>query len=182
MPKASWGSGDEALTASDIDGAERQEVQKRYSGELPRSGTYRFIIKSLKKGESNSGNPKLVVFATLDGSWRKNHAQYDGCPIWDHLPIMPQTKERVANFLDAIGATGKDLMSGTVVDENGYVTKLGSVGDPAGIMVYINVKYQPAEGQYQASLKTDYSAYSAVDDPDETAGGPAAEGDVEPPF
>jgi hypothetical protein len=182
MPKATWGSGDEALSAADIDGAERQETRKRYSGELPRSGTYRFVIQSIKKAESSKGNPKATITATLDGSWRKNHAEFDGCPIWDHLPIMKSTAERVANFLDAIGATSTDLMKNAIIDENGYITKLGSVGDPAGLMVFINVKYVPARDGYQPKLETDYNAYSAVDDPEETGeGGTGATGE-DPPF
>lgn len=181
MPKATWGSGDQALSAADIDGADRQEVRKRYSGELPRSGTYRFAIQSIKKDKSSAGNDKLMITLQLDGSWKPNHKQYDGCPVWDHLPIMPQTKERVANFLDAIGATGKDLMNGTVIDERGYVTKLGSVGDPSGILVYCNVKYVPA-GDYSAKLETDFNPYSRVDDDEADSAAGSDDDGVEPPF
>src|ERR1700750_1290841 len=105
MPKAKWG-GD--LTADDIDGAERGETRKNYSGPLPPAGMYRFIIQSMKKGESNAGNDKVVIFSTLDGSWKPNHAKFDGAPLWDHLPIMKSTLGRVGNFLDSIGAEGKD--------------------------------------------------------------------------
>jgi hypothetical protein len=182
MPKATWGAGDNALTADDIDGAERAETRKRYSGPTPRSGTYRFVIQSLKKGESGNGNPKLVVFATIDGTWMANHKQYDGAPLWDHLPVMPSTKERVANFCDAIGATSKDFLSGMIVDENGYVTKLGKVGDPKGLMVYINVKKQAADGPYDESLKVDFNGYIPVDDAEEDDAGTTEGTEEEPPF
>jgi hypothetical protein len=184
MPKAKWGAGDKPLSASDIDGAERQETQKRYSGPMPPAGTYRFIIRSLKQGESSTGNDKVTVMAILDGSWMPNHKTYDGCPVWDHLPIMASTKERVANFLDAIGATGADLMEKAIVDENGYITKLGSVGDPSGLMVYINLQRSKPTKQYpDPSLQVGFNGYIAVDD---DASGPLpGEGDedgVEPPF
>jgi hypothetical protein len=181
MPKAKWGAGDAPLTADAIDGAERQETQKRYSGPMPRAGTYRFVIKSLKQGVSNTGNDKVMVTAILDGTWMENHKEYDGCPIWDHLPIMDSTKERVANFLDAIGATGDDLMNKALVDELGYITKLGAVGDPAGIIVYINVERSKPTKEYpDVSLKVGFNGYIPVDD-DESGAAATADGD-EPPF
>lgn len=183
MPKAIWGSGDEALTASDIDGAERQETRKMYSGDLPKSGTYRFVIQNLQNGESKNGNPKLRVFATLDGTWMRNHAKYDGCPIWDHIPVMKSTAGRVANFLDAIGASSKDLYS-SLVDENGLITKLGKIGDPAGIMVYVNVKQKPADGGYEAGIQVGFNGYIPVseDDEAEANAGTEDDGDDAPPF
>jgi hypothetical protein len=182
MPKAKWGAGDNALTAADINGAERTEVQTRYSGELPRSGTYRFTIKSLKKAESNAGNPKLVVTSILDGSWLANHKQYDGCPIWDHIPVMASTTSRVANFLDAIGADGTDLMDKCIVDENGYVTKLGSVNDPAGIQVYVNVKYVAGTKEYpNPKIEVGYNGYIPVEE-DGDGNDADTDGGDEPPF
>lgn len=167
MPKATWGAGDNALTADDIDGAERQETRKRYSGELPRGGTYRFTIQSIKKGESKNGNDMLTITSILDGSWLPNHSQYDGCPIWDRLPVMKSTAGRVANFLDAIGAEGKDLATGMIVDENGYVTKLGSVGDPAGLLVYINAKYVAGSKEFpNPKIEVAYNGYLPVDEED----------------
>lgn len=181
MPKAKWGAGDQPLTAGDIDGAERQETRKRYSGELPTPGTYRFVIQSLKQAESSAGNDKVVVMATLDGSWQPNHKKYDGCPIWDHLPIMASTAERVANFLDAIGATGADLMEKSIVDENGYITKLGAVGDPKGLMVYINVNRKRPTREYpDPAIQVGFNGYIAVDD-DEAVSSDDTDGD-DPPF
>lgn len=185
MPKATWGAGDTALTAADLDNAEREAPRIRYSGELPRNGTYRFVIQSLKKASSAAGNPKVTVFATLDGTWKANHKQYDGCPVFDHLPVMKSTANRVANFLDAIGASSNDLMKQTITDENGYITKLGSVGDPKGIMVYITVKRQAAEGEFQESIKVDYNGYIAVDADEVSGDAASSSGDDDagdPPF
>lgn len=182
MPKAKWGAGDKALTADDINGADRQETRKMYSGRLPRSGTYRFVIQSVKQGESKTGNPKAVVFSTLDGTWLDNHKEYDGCPMWDHLPIMDSTKERVANFLDAIGATGEDLLEKSIVDENGYITKLGAVGDPKGLLVYINVKYENGTKEYpNPKISVGFNGYIPVDEDGSGGAGPATDGE-EPPF
>jgi len=180
MPKATWGAGDQALSSADVDNAERTEPRKRYSGELPMSGTYRWVIQSLKKGESGAGNPKLIVTSTLDGTWMPNHKTYDGCPVWDHIPVMKSTDSRVANFLDAIGATGDDLLNKCIIDENGYVTKLGNLGDPAGILVYITVKRKVTTKQYpNPGIEVDYNGYIQVDD--DGGADPTPPGE-EPPF
>lgn len=183
MPKAKWGAGDKPLTAEDINGAERRETEKRYSGPLPPAGTYRFIIHSMKQAESNAGNDKVVVAARLDGEWMPNHKIYDGKMIWDHLPIMESTKERVANFLDAIGATGEDLLEDAIVDENGYITKLGALGDPAGLMVYINVVRKKTTKEYpDPDIQVGFNGYIAVDE--DGAAGPSGDDDDDaaPPF
>ena len=181
MPKATWGAGDQVLTADDVNSAERTEARKRYSGELPMSGTYRYVIQSLKQGESSKGNPKLTVTALLDGNWMPNHKQYDGCPIWDHIPVMKSTEGRVANFLDAIGASGEDLLNKTVVDENGYVTKLGSIGDPNGLLVYITVKRKKTTPEFpNPGLEVDFNGYIMVDDEGDGAN-PTKPGE-DPPF
>ncbi len=186
MPKAKWGAGDNPLTAADIDGAEPRETRARYSGEVPPGGTYRFMIGSMKQGTSSNGNDKVVIRLELDGSWRKNHAQYNGAPVWQHLGLTQANAENVRNFLDAIGASSADLMSNSVVDENGIITKLGRVGDPAGIMVYANVKRKRVTKEYpDPSLEVDYCGYMPVNEEDEAEESERqaalAEGE-EPPF
>lgn len=192
MPKATWGAGDNPLTAEDIDGAERAETRTRYSGELPPAGTYRFLLQSLKKGISNKkpngggGNDKFVILATLDGTWRANHKQYDGAPVFQHLAFTQANAQNVANFLDAIGATGKDLAQ-TLIDERDYVTKLGKVGDPAGLMVFANVRHSVPTPEYpNKRLEIDYAGWMYCDD-DSTGGDDSAvvgndDNGEEPPF
>lgn len=179
MPKAKWGAGDKELTAADIDGAERTETKKRYSGPLPPSGTYRFVIQSLRKAESNNGNPMVVAYFNLDGSWMENHATYDGAFLADRITVIDSTKEKLANFLDAIGATGSDLLDDCLIDEKGVITKLGQLGDPAGILVYINVKHSKRTKEYPDSkLEVDFNGYIAVDEDNADPVGATGE----PPF
>lgn len=182
MPKAKWGAGDSPLTSADIDGAEVQETRQRYSGEVPPAGTYRWAIGSLKQDVSAKGNDKLVIRLELDGTWRKNHKQFDGAPVWQHMGLTSANAENVRNFLDSIGATSKDLMEGSIVDENGYITKLGRVGDPSGIMLFANVKRRKRTADYpDAALEVEYAGYSMADEgaADDAAGTDDGE---EPPF
>jgi len=185
MPKATWGAGDKALTAADIDGAERSEARIRYSGpNIIPSGTYRWVVQYLKKTESSKGNPMIEAMLTLDGTWKRNHAEYEGFPMWDRITVIESTKEKLANFLDGIGATGKDLLQGTIVDEDGRITKLGSVGDPAGIMVFCTIeKEKPTKEYPEPRMRPGFNAYIPVNEvEDETGTAPDAGSQEEPPF
>jgi hypothetical protein len=184
MPKAKWGSGDTPLTAADIDGAEQIETRTRYSGEVPPGGTYRWTIRSLKQDTSNAGNDKVVVFLELDGSWKPNHKQYDGAPVWHHLALTQPNAAFVRNFLDSIGGTSKDLMQDAVVDEGGYITKLGRVGDPTGIQVFATVQRRKVTPEYpNPALELVYGGYIMVEDDEDSAdsAGPA-NADADAPF
>jgi hypothetical protein len=185
MPKAKWGAGDNMLTADDINNAEVPETRTRYSGPLPPSGTYRFTIQSLKQGVSDAGNDKVTAFVTLDGTWKSNHKQFDGAPVWQHLALTQANAPQVRNFLDSIGATPADLLNGSIVDENGYITKLGKVGDPVGIQVYGTVQHSKVTAQYpDKRLEIAYAGWLMVDDEGDSAdaAGPAGTDGEEPPF
>lgn len=183
MPKAKWGSGDAPLTSADIDGADKIESRTRYSGPVPPGGTYRFTLQSLKQGVSSEGNDKVIVFVTLDGTWKPNHKEYDGAPVWHHLALTKGNAAFVSNFLESIGATSKDLMEGAVVDENGYITKLGRVGDPAGLQMYITTQRRKTTEKYpDPQLEVAYGGYLMIDDEDEATPQPVGAGGEEPPF
>ena len=191
MPKATWGTGDNALTAGDIDGAERSQQYAVYDGEIPPNGLYRFVLKNAKKGKSSNDNPQLRLIWELDGEWKPKHKKYEGCPLFDYMPVMKSTAFRVAAFCDAVGASSKDFHSGMIVDEDGIVTKLGRLGDPTGILAYINVKKRPATEKYSEKLELNGTGYLSLEDApddDEAEGSgeePEADGEAdgeEPPF
>lgn len=187
MPKAIWGAGDDALTADDILNAESPETQSRYSGPLPPAGTYRFVLKSLHKETSSKNNPMIRVIAELDGTWQPNHAQFDGAAVFNYITLTKANAPQVRNFLDAIGATPDDLMNRSIVDENDYITKLGKVGDPAGLLVYINCQHSKPTDKYpNKRLEVMYAGYLPVTDEDgdgtDADGAGTEENGEEPPF
>lgn len=186
MPKAKWGAGDNALTMEDLNNAEIPEGRTRYSGEIPPAGTYRFTLATMKKDKSQAGNDKLHMRFMLDGEWRRNHKQYDGAPVFNDLALTKGNAPQVAQFLASIGATNADLMTGCIVDENGYVTKLGRVGDPAGIQVYLNCERSKTTPEYpNPRLQVAYGGYILIEDDGDEAPADAdadAAGDDEPPF
>lgn len=184
MPKVKWGTGDGALTAADIDGARSNEFTP-YSGPLPPGGVYRFVVKQMKQGTSGAGNPKLTTIMELDGGWKEAHKKYDGCPLFDHMPVTQSAAFRTKAFCEAFGITPREFLTGILVDDDSKVTKLASAGDPAGIEVYVNIKRKPASGEYEEGIQLNGTGYLPVDDaPDEDADAADADesDDNEPPF
>jgi len=187
MPKAKWGTGDEALTAADIDSAKSSDFTP-YAGPIPRSGLYRFVVKSMKQGESDAGNPKLTTILELDGTWKPDHKRYEGCPLFDHMPVIKSAAWRVKAFCEAFGITSKEFYGGILTDEDGKVTKLGSAGEPAGLEVYVNVKHVAAKGEWAEKIQLNGAGYLPVDfDPEAEAEGPGDtdggdDSGEEPPF
>ncbi len=137
MPKVKWGG--------DLDQAAIDEAENRggetYSGEIPPTGTYRFKLRFSKRDKSKEGNPKLLSLLVLDGSWKKEHAKYDGCPLWDHMPVSKKTAFRVRAYCDALNVTSADFMNKMVVDDEGNVQKIGklTIADEDRLVV-VNVK------------------------------------------
>lgn len=182
MPKAKWGEGENMLTAEDINGAEVLETFQRYSGPVPSAGTYRWTIETMKKDVSGAGNNKVVIRMSLDGDWKPNHGVYNGAPVWHHLALTKANAANVRNFLDSIGATSADLLNGAIVDEGGYVTKLGQIGDPTGIQVYATVKRSEKTAKYPDDrIEVAYGGYIMIDDGNATAADAAGD-EAEAPF
>ena len=131
---------------------------------------------------SEAGNDKVQIVLTLDGDWRPNHKQYHGAPVFQHLALTKGNAPQVQNFLDAIGATSKDLMEKSIVDENKYITKLGDIGDPKGILVYVTTARKKMTSEYpNPALEVVYGGYLPVDDDDSGDAAGQVDGD-EPPF
>lgn len=184
MPKAKWGAGDKALTAGDIDGAERSESRVRYSGpQIIPSGTYRWVIQYIKQTESTAKNPMIEVMLTLDSTWKANHAEFEGFPMWDRITVIESTKEKLANFLDSIGATGSDLLDKCILDEGNRVTKLGNVGDPSGLLVYCTIEREKPSKEYpNPRMRPGFNAYIPVNEVEDETGSAPVGDDAEPPF
>jgi len=150
MPKVKWG-GD--ITPEAIDEA-ASEGRKDYAGPIPPNGIYRFKLKWSKKDKAKeSGKPKLTSLLLLDGEWKEEHAKYDGCPFWDHMPVQKSTAFRVARYCDALNITSSDFMSKMVVDEDGVVQKIGKlkIADE-DLLVHLKVVRKAADGEYAEKL------------------------------
>lgn len=182
MPKATWGSGDQALTAADIDGVDTSQQFKPYAGEVPPSGLYRFVVRRLRKGESGQGNPKLTITCLLDGTWKPRHQQYEGAPLVDHMPMMKSTAFRARAFTDALGVSSADLIDRMVVDEQGRVEKIGKLKLTGDELVYINVRREPGDSQNGPRIVLNGTGYLPVDDFEQDGEAEADAADEDAPF
>lgn len=164
MPKVKWG-GD--LTPDAINEAERREGGE-YMGDTPPKGVYRFKLRFSKKGKADSGNPKLTTLLVLDGSWKPEHRKYDGCPVWDHMPVTAKTAWRVRAYCDALNITSTEFMEKMVIDDEGNVQKIGKlkIADEDRL-VLVSVKPQKDE-QYgeRLVLANGYLPFKEDDDED----------------
>lgn len=145
MPKVKWEAkdADNALTAQDVLDAEESGFTP-YTGDLPRGGVYRFRLKRIKKVDFESGNMGFNNLMELDGSWKPEHAPFDGCPLWDRVTFTKSAAGFVKAFAAAIGVSAQEILGQVVTNEDGYVTKIGKKSfDPSGeksVLVYVNVK------------------------------------------
>lgn len=162
MPKAKWSNTD--LDKDSIENAETRAGS--YAGPLPPKGVYRFKLRYMKEGESKEGNPKIVILAVLDGTWRKEHKKYDGCPLFDHLPMLQSMAWRAKALCGALGVTAADLLNKTVVDEDGVITKIGNRAIKEDMQLYISVRTDNSEG-YDPKLTVNGGGYMEAPDADE---------------
>lgn len=185
MPKVKWG-GD--LTADAINEAENRGGGE-YEGKIPPRGVYRFKLRFSRKDKAKeSGNPKLVTLLVLDGSWKKDHKEFDGCPVWDHMPVSGKTAFRVRAYCDALNVTAEDFMGKMVIDDEGNVQKIGklTVADK-DLLVYATVKpdknpeygerlqlvgYLPFRDEDDEDADTDDADGDDTDDDDESGDDP----------
>jgi hypothetical protein len=169
MPKINWAGDDEddALTADDVEGAE--EGFQAYAGEIPPGGVYRFIIRRIKFKKASTGTKGLSLRLNLDGSWKSAHRKYDGCPLWDDVWMTKGSAAFVKALAQAIGVSAQDIIEKVVVDEDGYVTKIGrKVFEDKEYPVYIAVK----RGEYNDEPRlekagTGFQVVEADAEPDE---------------
>jgi hypothetical protein len=140
MPKINWAAADEdeELTAEDIENAE--DGFETYAGDIPTGGVYRFRWRRGKYTEFGTGNQGLNVLLVMDGSWKKDHAKYNGCPLWDRIVMTKSAAGFVKAFAAALGVSANDLLTKVIVDEDGVVTKIGRKVISEDIILYVAVK------------------------------------------
>lgn len=143
MVKAKWSATD--VTADDIDNVEEDEFQP-YDGPTPPAGVYRFILRYSRKRVSSKGNDMIENLLILDGSFKPEHKEYDGCPVWDYITIKKSTAARVRSFIDALGVSSSDFLNRTVVDEEDRILKIGSVKiADANLKLMVNCELEDSE-------------------------------------
>ncbi len=120
MPKANWG-----ISAEDVDGYDRNSQYAPYDGPIPINGVYQWRVKRLLSiAPTGRKLPQLRVGLELSPR-SKEEKQYAGYYITAFLPVSDRTAFRYVPFLDAIGVSGKEFETGTIIDEEGNIKRIG---------------------------------------------------------
>ncbi len=142
MGKITW-----ETTAQEID---EHESDGFYSGPVPPPSVYRFRISEIVHKEFRSGSTGLRVTLDLDDP-RKEKSPYKGARLWENIVDTEGSRFRVKQFLDAIGATGKDWAN-TFTDSEGKVTKIGRVKITESLYIRGRTKYGTYNGEQKAEI------------------------------
>lgn len=172
MAKAKWANSD--LTADDIDNVEESEEFIPYSGEVPPRGLYRFKLRWIRTDVSSNGNDMFFLLAVLDGSWKPNHKQFDGYPMFDHIALTKASAPRMRAFVDALGVSSKDVINSTVTQKddrgNEVVQKIGrqKIADQ-DLLLYINTQREDSK-EYGEKLRPTFRGYQPAGEMDDDSG------------
>jgi hypothetical protein len=135
MPKKmNW-----SVTGSEVDEIEAGDDFRPYDGPIPPNNTILLCdVKSIKSEKSKEkANPMLTVMLVVNET-DKAKKKYNGLPLWERITVVPQNAWKIRQWLDAIGATGRDWDK-TLVDDDDMVIKFGSI-KVAGLQVEITTK------------------------------------------
>ena len=122
MPKARWG-----ISASVVEDFDRASQFTPYAGPIPPNGVYEWLITQLKYVPETSEKCAqmrlgLELAPRVD---RKGESKYDGYSIMVFMPVTEKSAFRYVPFLDAIGVSGRDFETRTIVDNDGNIKSIG---------------------------------------------------------
>lgn len=178
MAKVKWDGGAELASALDEWEEDESRSYTPYAGPEPKKGMYRFQVKRIKKDVSKNGFPQLVVDLEMSPTLPA-HKQYAGFFTRQFVVVKKDgsTAFRVKPLLTALGVTGKQFVTATIVDDEGYVLKIGGKAIP-GAIVMANI-YKPAGDEY---FKANFHAVPEEADGADDDSDDDDSGDDEAPF
>ena len=130
-----------------------------YDGPEPRSrGMYRAVVKQFKYiefGTGSTGFKLLVELLAADGD-PKDHAKFDGYPVWTNIVIGDKAgmQERVSNLLASVGASSDP----NIVFEDGDIKKgvtVKTIGGKKPIGAIVNVDLKPGNDLLDPPSRTE---------------------------
>jgi hypothetical protein len=133
MPKVTW-----SVKGTDVDNMEADEEFAPYEGPIPTRGVFRLKVQSVEYVKFSTGSKGLKVFARID-EVRKDKKHFNGCPVWENIVDGESTDFKIKQWLDGLGATGKDW-DATVIDKENMVTKIGRVDFTKDVFLRATIK------------------------------------------
>lgn len=185
MGKMSWNVRGDAVDA--VEPQEQDETFEPYDGPIPPNNSILQVsLKWARVAEFGSGNGGLKLLmevAEPDGP----KAKYNGCPLFENLVDVDTQDWKIRQWLDAIGATGKDWDNCvTETDgDNQVITKFGRV-KADGLTLRVQTAVDTYEGEKRAKVRKYLPKVATATAGSKSSGGKgkkgASAGDTEPPF
>lgn len=157
MGKVTW-----STSAADVDDYEGDGF---YEGPVPPPSVYRLKVVEILFKTFSTGAQGLRVTLDVDDP-RQEKAQYKGARFWENIVDGEASLFRVKQFLNAIGATGKDWAK-TVTDSDDKVTAIGKVKITDRLYIRAKTKYRTYNGEQQAEV-AQFLPLGDTDDDDAT--------------
>lgn len=130
MPKANWG-----IRSSDVDNFDRDAQYKPYDGPVPVNGVYQWQVKKLQFiAATGKQLPQLRIGLELIPR-NTEEKRYQGYFTMVFAPVSDRTAFRYVPFLDAIGVSGRDFETKTIIDNEGNIKSIGRWRNDAKTMI-----------------------------------------------
>lgn len=166
MPKANWG-----ISASDVDEFDRDDLYTPYQGPVPTNAVYRWRIRKLQFiAATEDSVPQLRVGLELDPR-NRSEKKYKGYYQTAFIYISDKTKFRYIPFLDALGVSGRDFTSRTIISEDGAISKIGAWKNTGDFLISAQLQDNDPDFQHKNPKKIGWigsAPDSDVDDEDES--------------
>lgn len=170
MGKVTW-----TTSAADVDDYEGDGF---YEGPVPPPSVYRMKVVEVLYKTFSTGSAGLRLTLDVDDP-RAEKAQYKGARVWENIVDGEASLFRVKQFLNAIGASGKDWAK-TVTDNDDKVTAIGKVKINDRLYIRAKTKYRTYNGEQQFEV-AQFLPLGQDDDDDNDATDSTNDND-DPPF
>lgn len=148
MPRANWG-----VKARDIEKYDRSSQYQPYTGAIPPNGVYAWEVRKAQYvAAAREKLPQLRLSLALKSRNTSDRA-FAGYHLMLFLPIADNTQFRYVPFLDAIGVSGSDFESRTIVNQDGVIAKIGPWKADSGTLILGDLRDDPGrDGQMRKTL------------------------------
>lgn len=152
MGKMSWN-----VKGAEVDAVEPQdsdETFEPYEGPIPpNNSVLQAALKWARVAEFQSGNGGLKLLMEVSEP-EGPKARYNGCPIFEQLVDVDSQDWKIRQFLDAIGATGKDWDNcvSEMDGNNEVIVKFGKV-KASGLTLRVQTSVETYEGEKRAKVR-----------------------------
>lgn len=152
---------------------EEVEEFEPYAGPTPKRGVYEAVVKEAEFGDSSNGSPMFTIMVVIESS-KKEHKQYNGCPLWQHAVIGSTSGDMLAE--DWMKRNLKMLVKAFGLKEKGQLDPEALVKKITGKKIRVLVKNETNDGEVTAKANA-LLPFKGETEPEDGADDAEPEGD-----